>query len=665
MYIFSEYTPEWSDNFPPSAPGYSGRRGVAQDALVGTDNGIFMVPKSGDMYSSYQSRDHSMYHDRDNLLYSPENVRSAAYHVDNSSRYLDNNSYLNSVHSVNNRNGSHTNSTMNRSARSIPIGDDENGFRDSVRVRNSSSAKNRSRSQPSYRHSDGPRYPAPERPRSRGQSLPRDNSRQTSFYDDTIPYGPQSQVPPRSPQYPMSQTPLIPGSQRRLPGEEDVFMTPQQPPMSSLSRPGFPRHSSMKPGQTYLTEDVDTSGHPFTTNDISSVLPSPFSVSRQPYHPYQRQFQDSSIQPVPYSNTSRHPNQSRNGSYGDNDNTVVARQHESPDRTMTRSRTASNEESSDSSGRPLNYTRDQLLGAVDQVRRGPRTGNRGQGSGQPWGSGTDFSDSPPLSGHGAQIPESAKPSVIVRDRPSKGFSYEQEPAHRHSNGQSVNSSGTGSYMGRNRSVGREDLTPDSVSSGIGSRNTSSQLTGSSLHSRPSRLGSSGTHEMSHDSAVPYAEYPLTQRKDVSADENYEFDSYNAVESDLLEALRNYSEVNNGNEELLSALQEGLSTSGLMSELYPKPSRQSRYSDSEKRFEKLRGEYQKYRQQQIADESRGSDYDPRNSREYQPYQPQAESYSSTLSSRQSAGNYGHPDSGNFPVRGNNSVYKAGPMDSDML
>lgn len=609
------------------------------------DNGIFMVPKSGDMYSSYQSPDHSMYRDRDNLLYSPENARAAAYHVDNSNRF-DNNSYINSVHSIPDKN-----STMNRSARSIPIGDDYDGYRDSVRMRHGSSAKNRSRSQPSYRHSDGPRYPVPERPRSRGQSLPRDHSRQASFYDDTIPYGPQSQVPPRSPQYPASQTPVlspvIPGSHRVLPTEEDVFMAPQ--PQVSASRPGFPRHSSMKPGQTYLTEDLGASDHPFITNDISSVLPSP-----QTYHPYQRQYSDSSY-PVPYVNVSRYPNQSRDGSYGDMDNTVVARQQPSPDRTMTRARTISNGDSSESSGRPLNYTRDQLLGAVDQVRRGPRAYNRGQGQGQPFGSETDYSDSQSLSRNGAQIPESAKPSVIVRDRPSRGFSYEQDPSRRHSNnGHSINSSGTGSFMGRSRSTGRDDLTPDSISSGIGSRNTSSQLTGSSLHSRPSRLGSSGTHEMSHDSAVPYTDYPPAQRKDISADENYEFDSYNAVESDLLEALRNYSEVNNGNEELLSALQEGLSTSGLMSELYPKPSRQSRYSDSEQRFEKLRGEFQKYRQQQQQDESSG-DYDPRTVRDYQ---PPADRYGSSQ-------NYGHPDSGHYPVRGNNSVYKAGPMDSDML
>lgn len=631
-----------------------------------------MVPKSGDLYSTYTPRDHSMFRDRDSLLYNADNARAAAYHPDG---YYDNNSYQKGVHNIGDRN-----STMNRSGRSVPDVHDDDGFRDSVRLRQGSGAKNRSRSQPVYRHSDEPRYPVPERPRSRGHSLPRDHSRHPSFNDDTIQYGPQSQVPPRSPQHPASQTPtlssVIPGNQTRSLGYhgDNRFPAQSAPLSSAVDRPGFPRHSSMKPGQTYLTEDLDNSAHPFMTNDISSVLPSPFpeSLSHKPYHPYQNQYPNVSNQSVPYVNQSRFPNQSRDGSFGDMDNTVVARQHDSPDRTMSRTRTASGEESSESSGRPFNYTRDQLLGAVDQVRRSGRGSKRGRGYGQQWGSGTDFSESPTLSGHGAQIPESAKPSVIVRDRPSRGFSYDPDHNRRPSNGHSVNSSGTGSYLGRNRAqLGsdhsrRDDLTPDSISSGIGSRNTSSQLTGSSLHSRPSRLGSSGVPvdpDMSHDSVFPVTNYPHQQRKDISGDENYEFDSYNAVESDLLEALRNYSEVNNGNEELLSALQEGLSTSGLMSELYPKPSRQSRYSDSEQRFEKLRGEFQKYRQQQ--QEGSRQEYGPRSSRDNLHTEPHTDSYRSSQSSRQSAGNYGHPDSGNYFVRGSDSNYKAGPMDSDML
>ncbi|XP_053409115.1 uncharacterized protein LOC123561484 isoform X2 [Mercenaria mercenaria] len=667
-----EYPSEWSD------VTQGGRRGDTMtsyhsNTLQGHDNGIFMVPRSGDLYSD-MSRDYPTYRDRDNLLYHPDNSRSVPY----SGNYGD--SYYRNADTTYQ---SDRNRSLNKTTKSIPYDNDDNGFKDSVRLRN------RSRSQPASRHSDGPKYPVPERPRSRGLSLPRDVNKESGRYP------PQPQVPVlRSPQYSTHVpllSPVIPGddherSQPGYPGdddEEEVFMPP---PISSIipNRPSFPRHSSMKPSaqQTYLTEDFDSSSQPFLTSDLSSVLPSPFSdsQSRRPYHPYQRQYADFSDQRVPYGSQSRLPEYSRNGSYGDMDNTVVARQP-SPDRTM--SRTLSNgENSSDSSGRPMNYTRDQLLGAVDQVRKGPKAARRGQ----QWGTGPDsYSESPSFGGHGAQIPESAKPSVIVRDRPSRGHSYEHDPFRAagvtDSRG-SVNSSG--GYSGRGRvpqGLGgeqsrREDLTPDSISSGIGSRNTSSQLTGSSLHSRPSRLGSNLTameHDVSEDSAVPFLDYPPAHRKDVSGDENYEFDSYNAVETDLLEALRNYSEVNSGNDDLLSALQEGLTRQEgltgkrLMSELYPKPTRQSRYSDSEQRFEKLRGEFQKYRQKQQREESSRSDESQRSmqGRQWGNSQYPRHSSSSTHSLRNS-GNYGYPDheSQYYGGRGEN-LYKPGPMDSDML
>lgn len=639
------------------------------NTLHGQDNGIFIVPRSGIMYND-MSRDFTSYHDQDSLLYQPD--KSVPYIGNYGDSYHKNADIT--YHSDRNRSVH-----VYKSQNSIPYNNDDNGFKDSERLRN------RSRSQPASRHSDGPNYPVPERPRSRGLSLPRDLSRESGRYP------PQPQVPVlRSPQY-STHIPLLspvrPGdgherSHSGYPGdddEEEVFMPP---PISSIipNRPSFPRHSSMKPSaqQTYLTEDFDSSGQPFMTSDLSSVLPSPFSdsQSRRAYHPYQRQYGDFSDQRVPYGSQSRLPDFSENGSFGDMDNTVVARQP-SPKRTM--SRTLSNGDSSDSSGRPVNYTRDQLLGAVDQVRKGPRVAK----SSQLWGSGTDsFSESPSVGGHGAQIPESVKPSIIVRDRPSRGHSYEHDPFHSvngaNSRG-SVNSSG--GYSGKARVpqglVGehsrREDLTPDSVSSGIGSRNTSSQLTGSSLHSRPSRLGSNLTpmeHDVSEDSAVPFLDYPHTHRKDVSGDENYEFDSYNAVESDLLEALRNYSEVNNGNDDLLNALQEGLSTKGrIMSELYPKPSRQSRYSDSEQRFEKLRGEFQKFRQRQQQEQNLRSNEGQRmlrdNSLRNSQYQRHNDSYSSARSSRTS-GNFGYPEQdGQYYVGREDISYKPGPMDSDML
>ncbi|XP_052803982.1 uncharacterized protein LOC128234061 isoform X2 [Mya arenaria] len=662
-----EYPPEWSE-----PPPYGGGHHLANKnaGFQGNETGIFVLPKSGQMYNSLQTGDNVLFRDHDRLMYDAELGRSVRNSSYNDSGYPD---FVNNVD---------RNSTINSNRRLVSY--DENSRSRDTSSRNTS--RNRSRSQPAWRHSDGPKYPVPQRPR--GHSLPRDSFQgDPSYSDDTMRYGPQSQVPPRSPQHPAAQTPVftpVQPHQRSTShfhgdqtSDEDVFMPPPPPLPPVTRRPAFPRHSSMKPGsqQTYLTDDIDTSGRPFLTSDISSVLPSPFSDSamRRPYQPYQRQYHDPPYQNLPFNGSSFiGVDNSRDGSYGDNDNTVVARQQSSqysPERTMTN--TLPRGDSSESNGKPYNYTRDQLLGAVDQVRRGKVPMHKGQG--HSWGSRSGNSDNSSLNNghHGAQIPESAKPSVIVRDRPSRSYLNGQEPYKRHSgvnNRNSMNS--TGSYVGngreRSRSLGREDLTPDSLSSGIGSRNTS-QLTGSSLHSRPSRLGSGlSAPDMSADSGAHMGYHPAPQRKDISGDENYEFDSYNAVETDLLEALKNYSEVNNGNGELLSALQEGLSATGLMSELYPKPSRQSRYSHSEQRFEKLRGEYQKYRQQQEQDRSVAS---LRNGgmrgmvNKYPSHRGENDSYTSTTSSRFSGG---QPEQGmQYYSRPGELSYKAGPMDSDML
>ncbi|XP_052253632.1 protein turtle-like isoform X2 [Dreissena polymorpha] len=644
-----EYTPEWSEPPPYRGGGYPLANQNAyplanQNASpYGLDNGVFMLPQSADPYSSLRSRDKLFpKRDSDRYLhrYNDEQGPSGAYQPDRSEEYVNNRSNADFVNNFD------RNSTINSGRHLVPY--DYND--DTIRSRGSrSTARNRSRSQPAWRHSDGPSYPVPRRPRSRGQSLPRDSLLpDSSFQDDITRYGPQPQKPARVPQQPTSQTPVQ--EQRSFPSYQsnsfpsqqnsvdDVFMPPLHP---ARNHPSLPRHSSMKPGsqQTYLTDDLDTSGHPFMAQDISSVLPSP-------YQPYQRQYPEPQYENVPYDSRSRlypRPDNSRESTYDDNDNTVVARNQSAPDTTLTQS------DRDQSDGYPFSYTRDHLLGAVDQVRRAK-------------GSYRGAQD--------AQIPESVKPTVIVRDRPSKSYSN-QFPYQQYSgvnNRNSINSSGTGSLQGqgsarRDRPSVREDLTPDSVSSGIGSRNTSSQLTGSSLHSRPSRLGSSlapNEQNLSRDSGAHTSGNSPPYRKDISGDENYEFDSYNAVETDLLEALRNYSEVHNGNEDLLSALQEGLSATGLMSELYPKPSRQSRYSDSEQRFEKLRGEFHKYRQRQ-----RDETHDPR-AQGYLSYLQPSDSYSSTRSSRHS----GLPEPltrGHqyySPHQGNGS-YKHGPMDSDML
>ena len=486
--------------------------------------------------------------------------------------------------------------------------------------------------------------------------------------------------------------------------DEEVFMPP---PISSVlpavDHHGLPRHSSMKPGaqQTYLTDDSWGEG-PFGANDLSSVLPSPsFESRRLPYQPYQREYENFPFRQVPTDNDTMLPPYNISDTVND---TVIPRE----------ASTIRQDSSSSSGSRPLNYTRDRLLGAVDRVRKGPRTGRRGSGL---RGSGSDLnniSESPVQPGFYSRGPHDERPSLRVLDRPSRDSAIDSNSGipGMDSRG-SMSSSGLGSDA-RFRHPGLDsrsyDMTPDSVSSGIGSRNTSSQLTGSSLHSRPSRTGSHPTpQEYSLDSG--HHDLPAV-RKDISADENYEFDSVTAAESDLLEALRNYSEVNGDNDDLLSALQDGLNSSGFLQDLYPKPRRQSRYSDSEQRFEKLRGEFQQYRQKQqerrsggssgvdrshssgsgdrsygsgVGDRFQGSGYQPRgsnsSSHSSRASYPRAHD-SGYLDRSQGQGQFvGYPpprrDSSSHSSRGSGyrgydpspgfypENYKQGPMDSDML
>ena len=412
-----------------------------------------------------------------------------------------------------------------------------------------------------------------------------------------------SRSPVRSPREQVRPVPLPPRPPPPRPwpeadDDEEVFMPP---PISSIlpavDHHGLPRHSSMKPGaqQTYLTDDSWGEG-PFGVSDLSSVLPSPsFDSRRPPYQPYQREYENFPFRQVPTdSDAMLPPYNTSDASYNNTVNDTVIPREASTIRQDSNS-------SNSSGGRPLNYTRDRLLGAVDRVRKGPRTSRKGSGL---RGSGSELdniTESPVQPGFYSKGPhDDERPSLRVLDRPSKDSAIDSSGGMPGMDSRgSMSSSGLGSDA-RFRNPGLDsrsyDMTPDSVSSGIGTGNTSSQLTGSSLHSRPSRTGSHPTpQEYSLDSG--HNDLPPV-RKDISADENYEFDSVTAAESDLLEALRNYSEVNNGgNDDLLSALQDGLNSSGFLQDLYPKPRRQSRYSDSEQRFEKLRGEFQQYRQKQ--------------------------------------------------------------------
>lgn len=85
-------------------------------------------------------------------------------------------------------------------------------------------------------------------------------------------------------------------------------------------------------------------------------------------------------------------------------------------------------------------------------------------------------------------------------------------------------------------------------------------------------------------------------KDTSADDNYEFDSLQALEADLINTLRSYP-LAKQSEDLKMAIESGLNTSEFYDSLYPKPSVESQYDNSEARFEKLRQEFQQFRRKQ--------------------------------------------------------------------
>lgn len=422
---------------------------------------------------------------------------------------------------------------------------------------------------------------------------------------------------------------------------DDVFFPPP-PPQEFPGRHSLPRHSSMKPSyKTYLIGDpVDDDcgfSQPFGADDISSVMPS-FNESsngvrdRFAYSPYnetnsrtlleQPNWSGAEINSYPLSASERLARPKSRGSdnrqrshssdyASDNprhslvnnhlyypDNTTL--KHLDPISPSTRS------PRNDSSFGPSQYTRDQLQGVVDKIRKGPRA-RRSKSAGRLPSQETNF-------------PYSYSPQVVpnLSLSPTLGSGYDQyveHPRQRYAHEiapykgergsrSSVNSSGRGS-LGRHRyptdprSFALEDLTPDSNSSGRGSRNTS-QATGSSHQSRIPRnslssYASPQEHDLSQDSS-PFLDATGSLHKDTSADDNYEFDSLQALEADLINTLRSYP-LANQSEDLKMAIESGLNTSEFYDSLYPKPSVESQYDNSEARFEKLRQEFQQFRRKQ--------------------------------------------------------------------
>ncbi|XP_046554205.1 LOW QUALITY PROTEIN: protein turtle homolog A-like [Haliotis rubra] len=487
--------------------------------------------------------------------------------------------------------------------------------------------------------------------RSLSPGQPRDEPDWPRTYPSSVvPHGERSGHYPdsyHSPQYPLSYPDPYPKGSHQMRGpslspvaggydgpfqsfedDDDVFPIQHRNNVpSTTSRPGFPRHSSMKPAsqqQTYLTEPSPSYG----LNDISSVLPSSFSdpsrdpsLMRYPYDPYDPSFKSMSSQPErrapryprdssPWDDSSRHSSgprsrpRSREGSY----NIPKETREYSPNRDKQIARVLpskpdeNNSSNGSSNGRPMGYTREQLQGVVDRVRQTSRpvsTENINDDNG--------FLDVSSVSRPRSSSQYDPQPHLDRRGPPYYTADIAPFKPPRDSRG-SANSSGRGGPRDFHRSRG-DETGPDSVShsSGIGSRNTSH-----SNGSFPNRLGKNSIsysslltpqdQDLSQDSS-PFLEGSSSHRRDTSGDENYEFDSINALESDILDALRNYSQLSG------SGPQSDHLGPESFNHLYPKPRRQSRYADSEQRFNRLREEFKKYRAQQDTVEPRGDNSRP--------------------------------------------------------
>ncbi|KAL8605956.1 hypothetical protein ACOMHN_065697 [Nucella lapillus] len=340
------------------------------------------------------------------------------------------------------------------------------------------------------------------------------------------------------------------------------------PPPSSSRLPGtFPRHSSMKPGSAPNVGEGEGEGEgeevpAFTLSDISSVLEPPLqdqsTLSLPPPRRSWEPSQESSTRSVP-----PHGEDSREGR--PRDPKPLAQVWPSP---------KVNDDSSDSSGRPLGYTREQLHDVVHRLRQAPR---------------------PP------STPGDRYLDVSAQDPRGGGAHRDFHPGNGPGDGGRSRAGYPASYPSDPRQA--ED---HSTSSGIGSRNTS-QSTSGSLRTRGGKpTGNSMSslltpHESSIAEEDPSLQFgdsrlPHHHRRDTSADENYEFDHLPALESDILDDLHRYSRLAGSGHPGPPGL--GPDPPGeMMRELYPKPQRQSQYADAAERFEKLREEFQNFRQQQ--------------------------------------------------------------------
>lgn len=378
--------------------------------------------------------------------------------------------------------------------------------------------------------------------------------------------------------------------------DDDVFPSPLSHFPSH--QPTFPRHSSMKPGaqQTYLTggRGVENEGPPgLTLSDISSVLDPPadqsatLPVPLPPPRPSWQPSQESSRSfPLPSTYSTDASQEALEPSPGDTGRgSQRSRERDRPLARMWPSSKPLADDSSDSSGRPLGYTRDQLHDVVDRLRQAPR------------------SRSAPDSQPGERYLDVSAGGMI----PGVNGGYRGEGSGHPGSwlfGEDSTSSGLGS---RNTSHSAGSLRPKPPNgAGNSQPYTDNSYAGNSLSSLaiPSSFSLVGDDTTPSSTSQPFSRPPSSSnRRDTSTDENYEFDHLPALESDILDDLQRYSRLAGSRQ--ASGLEGGQhfgnssSPDAVMRELYPRPRKQSQYSDAAERFERLREEFQQFRHQQAS------------------------------------------------------------------
>lgn len=280
-----------------------------------------------------------------------------------------------------------------------------------------------------------------------------------------------------------------------------------------------------------------------------------------------------------------------------------------------------------SGGPPMTYTRDRLHGAIEKVRRGPlarrlQPSQRGHGDSDsldsphtPGQSYKSYQSTPSSSGITPSMDDDTFDQTVLQRHPQtydvNVQPYKDVPNNRTSVTSGVSgSSGRGSSGHGSKAASLTQSHPDisqepsqdpNISTSSGSRNTSQSTSNSSNRGRMNSSMSSTNTPQEHDISTessPYSEGQSQHRRDISGDENYEFDSVNALESELLDALKNYSEVKKR-----SSRDYGDRDTDISHKKDQSPGKErSPYKRGEDRFAKLREEYQDFKRRQEAETS---------------------------------------------------------------